>query len=56
MQIAWLRHEDNWQDVKNAAMNTVNCRKRKYLRSHVEEGVHDAARKRFILRSIGTST
>mgnify|MGYP004618009521 CR=1 FL=1 len=23
MQIAWLRHEDNWQDVKNAAMNTV---------------------------------
>ena len=23
MQIAWFRHEDNWQDVKNAAMNTV---------------------------------
>ena len=42
--------------AKNAAMNPVNCRKRKYLRSHVEEGVHDAARKRFILRSIGTST
>ncbi len=30
MQIAWLRHEDNWQDVKNAAMNTVGKDKGAY--------------------------
>ena len=23
MEIAWFRHEDNWQEVKDAAMNTV---------------------------------
>lgn len=30
MQIAWLRHEDNWQDVKNAAMNTIGKAAGKY--------------------------
>lgn len=30
MEIAWFRHEDNWQDVKNAAMNTIGRNTGKY--------------------------
>ena len=33
MEIAWFRHEDNWQEVKDAAMNTVGKDKGVYPNS-----------------------
>lgn len=30
MNIMWFRHEDNWQDVKNAALNTIGKNKGSY--------------------------
>lgn len=33
MQIMWFQHEDRWQDVKNAALNTIGKNKGNYPNS-----------------------